>query len=179
MTEVVIGGAASGKSEYAEKLCAEISNGNLLFYLATMIQSDSESAGRIKKHRLRRSGMGFITIEKSLDIGDIKLNEENGTVLVECVTNLVANEIFCRSDESRVAKSSEAVSEKIFKDFVNLYQNNSLANLVIVTGNVFEDGIDYDKETMYYIETLAKVNNRLAGWADNLTEVVCGISLKL
>ena len=52
-------------------------------------------------------------------------------------------------------------------------------NLVIVTNNVFEDGIDYDKTTMEYIRALGMINKGLAEFSDSVTEVVAGIPLAL
>ena len=46
--------------------------------------------------------------------------------------------------------------------------------LVIVTNNVFEDGMIYDDSTMEYIEALGRINERLAAEADEVVEVVAG-----
>ena len=51
--------------------------------------------------------------------------------------------------------------------------------LVIVTNNVFEDGIAYDSATIEYIEALGRVNERLAAEADEVVEVVAGISQRI
>lgn len=171
MIELVIGGAASGKSEYAEKRCVEISSGKPMVYLATMISGDKESDARIDAHRERRRDMGFSTVEQSRDVGEVSINEPDTTVLLECVTNLLANEMF--SD----ANISCDFGSKILEDIAKLYDNENVENLVIVTGNVFEDGMDYEGETVSYIETLANINTGLAARADRTTEVVCGISL--
>ena len=49
-----------------------------------------------------------------------------------------------------------------------------MRELVIVTNNVFDDGITYDESTMAYIRALARINIELAAWADEVTEVVAG-----
>lgn len=51
--------------------------------------------------------------------------------------------------------------------------------LVIVTNNVFEDGIAYDSATIEYIEALGRVNERLAAEADEVVEVVAGIPQRI
>ena len=51
--------------------------------------------------------------------------------------------------------------------------------LVIVTNNVFEDGIAYDSATIEYIEALGRVNERLAAEADEVVEVVVGIPQRI
>ena len=52
-------------------------------------------------------------------------------------------------------------------------------NLVVVTNEVFSDGITYDPDTMRYLSYLGAVNQRLAQEADCVTEVVYGIPLEL
>ena len=66
MTTLVTGGAASGKSEYAEHL-AETAHAagreTPLWYIATMTAPDDESRDRVQKHRDRRAGKGYETVE--------------------------------------------------------------------------------------------------------------------
>ena len=50
-----------------------------------------------------------------------------------------------------------------------------MAHLVIVSNNVFEDGILYDQTTMDYIEATGQINGQLARMADEAVEVVAGI----
>ena len=50
-----------------------------------------------------------------------------------------------------------------------------LEHLVIVTNNVFEDGVCYDDSTMEYIRTMGEINIALANEADQVIEVVVGI----
>ena len=48
-------------------------------------------------------------------------------------------------------------------------------NLVVVTNEVFSDGIQYDPDTMRYLKYLGDINCRMAEMADQVTEVVYGI----
>ena len=67
MTTLVVGGAASGKSEYAEHLTeaayALAGRETPLWYIATMQAPDDESRARVTKHRDRRAGKGYETAE--------------------------------------------------------------------------------------------------------------------
>ena len=54
-------------------------------------------------------------------------------------------------------------------------RTRQLAHLLIVTNNVFEDGISYEETTAEYIEAMGQVNERLAAMADTVIEVVAGI----
>lgn len=127
------------------------------------------------------------------------------SAMLECVSNLVANEMFakdiyaeniydedmyavdphvedmhtddCDAKETGLKKSkdcsAEAVADKIVDDIMKLHQ--PLQQLVIVSNNVFEDGVSYDEMTMEYIKTMGIVNQKLAAMADVVTEVVVGI----
>ena len=54
-----------------------------------------------------------------------------------------------------------------------------LDHLVIVTNNVFEDGISYDAGTMAYLRALGRINAALVKRADRVVEVVVGIPVIL
>ena len=161
MLALVVGGSGSGKSEYAEALALDF--GDKISYIATMIPFGKRGEERIIRHKRLREGKNFNVIEKYRDVG--KLWGE-GTVILECVTNLVANEIFGENPKSK---------EEILDSILEL----NYKNVILVSGNVFEDGIDYDRETMKYIEILGYVNNQLAKRADRVIEVVCGIALEV
>ena len=62
MLTLVLGGSASGKSEYAEQLVLEAGAGPR-FYIATMEPYDEECLRRISRHRAMRASKGFETLE--------------------------------------------------------------------------------------------------------------------
>lgn len=179
MILLVIGGSGSGKSEYAEKRIMDLkknSKGELL-YIATMKALGAESLERIIRHRNLRMGKGFRTIEKSEDILSIKedysLSKEKHLGLIECVSNLVANEMF----KNEKIMDLDLVASKVAFEIEKL--GESLKDMVIVTNNIFEDGICYDNETKNYMKSLALVNKRLFELADEVIEVVVGIPVTL
>ena len=92
MFTLVIGGAASGKSEYAESLL--LGRPGPRYYLATMEPSpDGECRARIERHRALRAGKGFATIERAVDLRGLAL-PARGDVLLEDLGNLAANELY-------------------------------------------------------------------------------------
>lgn len=181
MMILVIGGSGSGKSSYAEDRITEAfrenQKGGNLYYIATMKVYGEEGKQRVSKHRKMRDGKGFITIEQTenLDmcIDKISDNSKENYVLLECLSNLAANEMFNESG----AVLEDTVVEKIFDDVVKLKDN--LEHLVIVSNNVFEDGCNYDEDTRAYIRALGRINRKLAEIADEVIEVVAGIPLKI
>ena len=189
MITLITGGSGSGKSAYAEEYVGRLSGGCRKYYLTTMQVFGSEGRAKVEGHRKLRSGKGFITIEQTVSIhealekieklqADVSKEETDGeqvisTALLECMSNLVANEMF--SEE--IPKSEQEVTKKIIREIELL--SRGLKHLVIVTNNVFEDGITYDATTMEYIRAMGSINEKLALMADEVVEVVVGIPLTI
>ena len=170
---LIIGGSGSGKSAYAEDYMVSISEDRKKYYIATMQIYDEEGKRKVERHRMLRGGKGFSTIEQPVDIGKAaeKMEAEDRTALLECVSNLTANEMF----SGEVPGTEEVITEKIVGGIAVL--NRELTHLVIVSNNVFEDGNVYDKTTMAYIRAMGCINQKLAEMADEVVEVVVGIPI--
>ena len=80
MLTLVIGGAASGKSAYAEHLAVQ--SGGPRYYLATMQVWDAECAARVAKHRAMRAQKQFATVECPQNLHLVRL-PQRGTALLE------------------------------------------------------------------------------------------------
>ena len=97
---LVLGGAGSGKSRYAESLVeGAIAAGGEGLYLATATAGDAEMAARIARHRTRR-GAGWTTVEEPLALATT-LTAEAGpgrAVLVDCLTLWLSNLVACGKD---------------------------------------------------------------------------------
>ncbi len=174
MFYLVIGGSGSGKSAYAEELMMGFSDVEKKYYLATMQVFDEEGKKKIERHRKLRQGKGFETIEgpRAISLSAEKMGQ-GSAVLLECMSNLVANEMF---GDGRIC-SGEVVTEKILADVMELKKR--VKHLVIVSNNVFEDGITYDVATMEYIRVLGRINQALLLEADTAVEVVVGLPVFL
>ena len=171
MMTLIIGGSGSGKSAYAEDYIISLSKEIKKYYIATMKIYDKESERKIERHRMLRNGKGFVTIEQSENISEAteKMVNGEGVALLECISNLTANEMFAQE----IPETEEAITEKIVKGIETL--NKKLTHLVIVSNNVFEDGKIYDETTMTYIRAMGRINTLLAKMADEVIEVVVGI----
>ncbi len=164
MLTLVIGGAASGKSEYAESLVLKTALPR--YYLATMQIWDAECAARVEKHRRMRAAKQFETVECPLHLDAVRL-PDRGTVLLEDLGNLTANELYDPAGAG--ADAAGAILRGL--DILAL----QCENLIVVSNEVFSGGADYAGDTDRYLLALAQVNNALAARADNLVRVVCGI----
>ena len=171
MITLIYGGSSSGKSAYAEEYVCQ-SNCKNRYYLATMMAQDSESLQRIERHRQLRSGKDFITLEQPYDIANTIEQKEDSIILLECMSNLVANEMF--RDGKFI---SQAVTvNKIIDDIKTL--DSKVTQLVIVSNDVFEDGLEYDDFTKEYLRALGKINAEIAKMAEKSVEVVVGIGVE-
>lgn len=171
MIVFVIGGSGSGKSAYAEKRLLAM-EAKKKHYIATMRVFDQEGKKRVEKHRTMRREKGFFTIEKPTDLGEISLGTGDAWML-ECVSNLLANEMFT---EDGIRDEKETV-DKVLRDIGSLIKQT--ADGLIVSNNIFEDGENYDDAMASYIRALGCINQALAAMADEVVEVVVGIPVTL
>ena len=96
-TTLVLGGARSGKSVFAEKLIGD--SGLARVYLATATAEDDEMRSRIGHHRDRR-GEGWVTVEEPVALVDALTREatHGRAVLVDCLTLWLSNLMFAERD---------------------------------------------------------------------------------
>ena len=164
MLTLVLGGAASGKSEYAESLVLQTTGPR--FYLATMQVWDAECAARVEKHRRMRAEKRFETVECPLHLDAVRL-PARGPALLEDRGNLTANELYAP------AGAGENAAGAILAGLDSLAAQ--CENLIVVSNEVFSGGADYAGDTERYLLALARVNNAFAARADRVVRVVCGI----
>lgn len=161
MFTLIIGGAAGGKSEFAEAHALKLPGRRV--YLATMEPLGAEGRARVEKHRRQRAGKGFETVERYTDLSGLFL-PPYANVLLECLGNLTANELY-----SLRGSGADAVLAGV---------NHLLArsaHLTVVTNEVCSGGTDYAGDTLRYMRELSRINRTLAARADLVVEVVCSL----
>ena len=183
MMELVIGGSGSGKSAYAETaICREHCRSleedkdAFLYYIADMIPYGTETEKKIAHHREMRAGKGFQTLEWYYGLAEhITAPDapplEGASVLLECISNLTANEMY----EPKAAKM--AAAEAVIRGVQMLHER--CRNLVVVTNDVFRESGSDSEEMVLYKKNLARINRALAEEADRVTEVVSGIPIQI
>lgn len=167
MTALIYGGAASGKSEYAEALAVKLCQGNSLVYLATMeAGEDPEIQARIVRHRRQRAGKGFLTVECPRNLTKVELPPDS-TVLLEDLGNLAANALFPPS--SLPVQDMQGLAG----DLLSL--SSCVQHLVVVSNDLTRDAVRYAPETFNYVSLLERLHQTLAARCDQVVEVVCGL----
>ncbi|MBQ9269208.1 MAG: bifunctional adenosylcobinamide kinase/adenosylcobinamide-phosphate guanylyltransferase [Oscillospiraceae bacterium] len=160
MFTLVIGGSASGKSEFAERHVLSLDGPRL--YIATMEPFGVEAQARIARHRAARRDRGFETVDSYVNLTDLEI-QKGANALLEDLGNLTANELFRPDgDVGRVVPGIEHLLARC-------------RHMTVVTNEVFSGGKDYEGETLRYLRELAQINRVLAARADLVVEVVCGL----
>lgn len=162
MIVLVTGGSGCGKSTWAEKLIASLPDENRV-YIATMQVYDEESVRRVARHRAQRADKGFLTIECEKDLASADV-PEGSIVLLEDLVNLMANEMFDGGDVNRIVPALKILASRC-------------RHLVMVTNDVFSDGVEYAESTQKYLRMLADINRCAAELADCVAEVVYSIPI--
>ncbi len=174
MLALVLGEAASGKSEFAEKLALELSAER--YYIATMQVADAESQRRIERHRQMRRGKGFSTLERELDLAGLQIpvtertaQTERPVALLECASTLLGNELYLPGGAG--LQSWQA----IWAGVENILRQQ--VHLVAVSNCVFTEGGAHSPEMGEYLRQLGLLNQKLALKADLVFEVCCGLPI--
>lgn len=133
------------------------------------LEPDSDDGGRPETmSEVEKAGVdGNVgsDVEKTGIAGEAEVNTE--TVGTDC------------NASSDMAETMSPVSKKIVQALVDL--STRVQDLVIVTNDVFSDGgnLTYDESTREYVKNLAEINCALAREAATVTEIVCGIPVKI
>ena len=154
MLTLVTGGSGSGKSAFAEDRVLSFGDAQRI-YIATMHPFDEESHKRIERHQKMRAGKGFETVECYTGLKNVKL-PAGCVVLLECMSNLVANEMF-----EEQGAHDRTVSE-VTKGIENLLEQ--AAHVVIVTNEIFSDAVVFDGDMDSYLEYLLLRRELMKWW---------------
>ncbi len=161
----VLGGAASGKSSFAEQLV--VSSGKKRVYLATSQVFDDEMKNKVQKHVVQR-GAGWETIEAPLDLSDAlaRLGADQ-VCLIDCATMWLSNNLLVENDlEQAQAALLEAVQ-------------NCPAQIFIVSNEVGHGIVPDNALARKFREAQGRLNISLAAQADLVVQVTAGLPLVL
>jgi adenosylcobinamide kinase / adenosylcobinamide-phosphate guanylyltransferase len=161
---LVLGGARSGKSRFAESLFAD--RAGRRFYVATAEPGDDEMRVRIRQHQARR-GTGWQTIEAPLDIEGAIATAGNDAALVDCLTLWLSNLMAAGRD-------IEAATTRLCQTL-----DGVLAPVVLVSNETGLGIVPDNPLARQFRDHAGRLNQAVAARADRVYFVAAGLPLTL
>jgi len=185
---LILGGARSGKSAFAERLAA--GSGRSVAFIATATAGDDEMRSRIARHRASRP-KGWYTLEESLDLASAvrRAGELADVLLLDCVTLWLGNVLLQESvqhekdDEVEFHTAGRLFNERALKECEALLAVvKSLSpdkTLIVVTNEVGLGIVPAYPLGRLYRDTLGYINQRLAQAADRVYLMMAGMAIDI
>ncbi|MCE1255455.1 MAG: bifunctional adenosylcobinamide kinase/adenosylcobinamide-phosphate guanylyltransferase [Anaerolineae bacterium] len=175
---LILGGARSGKSTYAQNLAVQ--NAQRVLYVATAEAGDEEMLDRINKHRASRPS-NWKTLETSHDVGQAVLSGSEEyhpeIILLDCLTLLVSNVIVTLPEEAPFFAYQKAVEGEI-EALISSIHSLKIPWL-IVSNEVGMGLVPPYALGRYYRDVLGWANQRLAAEADRVVFMVSGLTMNI
>ncbi len=163
---LVLGGAASGKSAFAEALV--LNAGLAPVYIATAEAHDAEMAAKIALHRAGRAGQGWHTVEAPLDLGRaLRAATADQVVLVDCATLWLTNHLLADHDLDAEAR-----------DLLDALAH-AAAPVVVVSNEVGLGIVPDNALSRRFRAAQGALNRDIAAAADRVIAVMAGLPLTL
>ena len=171
---LILGGARSGKSSYAQSLAE--ATGKPVTFLATAQALDEEMSARIQKHRAERPA-GWQTLEIACDIAAHSKQIESDVVILDCITLLVSNLLmqFVKDDHVDETPFMQAVQKEI-EGLVETIRERE-REWLIISNEVGLGLVPPYPMGRVYRDALGWANQRLAREADHVLFLVAGIPM--
>lgn len=161
---MVLGGAASGKSAFAEELVRRGASGGRRCYVATAQAFDDEMRAKIAKHQADRAEDGWVTFEEPLQV-DAVLAQFNAqdTVLLDCATLWLTNQLMAKAD---LAEASNALTRAL---------TACRAKVIVVTNEVGQGIVPEHAMSRQFREAQGSLNQMIAAEARLVVQVIAGL----
>ena len=177
---LIIGGARSGKSHFAQELA--LKSAQPVLFVATAEAGDEEMRQRIEEHQKVRPAT-WSTLEATTHIGSQVLKKigKAQTVLVDCITLLINNIFNQYSDPSGEQIDAPLIEKEVMAEIGELVDciNQLNASFIIVTNEVGFGLVPANRMSRLYRDLLGKANQILAQRADEIYLIVAGIPLPI
>ena len=161
---LVLGGARSGKSSYAEQCALRLSANPI--YIATADAGDNEMVARIAKHKNDRSNAWHI-IEEPLRLAEvINSVKQPNVIMIDCLTLWLSN---CLHKESWQSHKDD------FLETIKLSKHK----LILVSNEVGMGIVPMGALSRQFVDEIGWLHQTLAQHCDNVTQVVAGLPQKL
>ncbi|MFC2060686.1 bifunctional adenosylcobinamide kinase/adenosylcobinamide-phosphate guanylyltransferase [Chloroflexota bacterium] len=177
---LLIGGARSGKSDFAQELAQK--SGEPVLFVATAVAGDEEMQHRIENHLLARPAT-WTTLEVTTHIGshiERKIGRAQ-VVIVDCITLLVSNVFGQYSDQAGEPTEAQLIEKSAIDEIGELIEciEHTNASFIIVTNEVGTGLVPANRAGRLYRDLLGKANQLLAQRADEVYLMVAGLPVKI
>jgi adenosylcobinamide kinase / adenosylcobinamide-phosphate guanylyltransferase len=179
---LILGGARSGKSSYAERLALQ--HGGQVLFVATAQPLDGEMAERIAKHQRKRPE-GWNTLELDSAVGNFMLTNlpRVDVILVDCLTLLVSNLLTAISTGTGddLTVDEEAATELVETEITRLLEAVQAipAEWMVVSNEVGLGLVPPYPLGRIYRDLLGRANQRIAARSDQVVFMIAGIPMQL
>jgi adenosylcobinamide kinase/adenosylcobinamide-phosphate guanylyltransferase len=182
---LILGGARSGKSAYAEALATRYAAGRAVIFIATATASDAEMAARIAHHRAQRPAH-WHTVEAPLDpAADLARSELHAPVIaLDCLTLLAANILLQQGSmdrpEASLATASAAETQLTRAvDALITRARGAGATLILISNEVGMGLVPEYPLGRVYRDILGRLNARVARTADATRLLIAGLPIDI
>lgn len=181
MIHLVLGGARSGKSSFAENWLINLANKHekTPHYIATAQALDSEMAQRIAHHQKDRADSEWLLTECPLDLSK-KINDlpSSSIVLVDCLTLWLTNHLMKAQQKYQTSQQISAYLSTQIEQLTNTLAQSSIT-IALVSNEVGLGVIPMGKETRLFVDHAGRLNQQIATVAQQVTLVTAGLPLTL
>ncbi|MBF9017649.1 MULTISPECIES: bifunctional adenosylcobinamide kinase/adenosylcobinamide-phosphate guanylyltransferase [unclassified Oceanispirochaeta] len=178
---LILGGAKSGKTAYAENAAAELAlkNNGRVIYLASAQAWDDEMKLRIKRHRESRPE-NWITLEETLSVPEKILEfqaKKGDVILFDCLTLWLTNLLMELGDDFKQIEAEELISRRV-SDFIKALDD--FPGEIIVVSNLVEQGlVSPNFLGRIFQELCGRSHQTLAASASEVYHVIAGLAQRL
>lgn len=177
---LLLGGARSGKSNYAQELAKTMAE--KVLFVATAEAGDDDMQHRIENHKLKRPA-AWRTLEVTTGISKaIENNIENEQlVIIDCITLLIGN-LFGLHDEKTFDTIKDSVLEKEVVAEIEIllkFLQKTTTSFVIISNDVGLGIVPHNRMGRLYRDLLGRANQMLAQQADEVYFMIAGIPLRV
>ena len=176
---LVLGGARSGKSAYAERLAG--ASGKEVIYVATAQAGDGEMAARIARHRKQRN-QTWMVVEEPLALGSTieKWSGPERLILVDCLTVWLSNLLF--SQTQVYPEVGEIIPPACFQEerthFLQALEQ-ARGDVVLVSNEVGMGVIPQGAISRWFVDEAGRLNQSMAAGCERAVWVAAGLPLML
>ena len=180
---LVLGGARSGKSTYAQKLAEETTVGSSrVAYVATGITCDHEMRARVEQHRRSRPPE-WATIEAPTEVAQAikKAGEEYAVMIVDCLTTLITNWLAERGQLEEPTEDMVELEKAVLGRIEELVHaaEGARATVIVVSNEVGLGIVPTFKVGRVFRDLAGLANQIVAREADEVYVMWAGIPQKI